>query len=572
MTQISNNFDRFWKELRRRKVIRVIPVYAVAAFVILQVASMIIEPLHLPGWTMPLLIILISAGFILTVILAWAYDITSQGIDKTKPIEKIAEPKVDHVTVGNSALKEKSIIVLPFENISPDPDQEYFSDGLTEEIITDLSHIRDLLVISRSSAMTFKRTKKKIGEIAADVNVRYVLEGSVRKAGNDLRITAQLIDAVTDTHLWAEKYAGVLDNIFDIQEKVSRAVVNGLKIQLNPEEAGKITERPITDLKAYECYLRATSALDSGAEDDVKEAIRNLELALEIIGENVLLYYGMGYAYRLFVNQGIKMDENLSKCKEYANKALKIDSGSTKPLALLGFANIFYNSDWKQVKEASLQLKRVLEKDPNESLALLALALIYIGSGKISEATLLSRSYIEREPLSGWSFALPVYIKWFNGQYESSLNDISRWLKNFPNPGIEAHCAWGLAWSGRYDEAINIIDKSAKAVPDHVHIKLGLMLKYGLQSNIEKMRSEINSEFHDWCYRECWWSYFLAGALALANAKNDALEWLEHAVDLGWVNYPILAEKDPFLTNIRSEAQFKKLMVRVKYEWENFEV
>ena len=104
-------------------------------------------------------------------------------------------------------IKEKSIIVLPFENISPDPDQEYFSDGLTEEIITDLSHIHDLLVISRSSAMTFKGTKKKIGEIAKEVNVRYVLEGSVRKAGNNLRITAQLIDALTDTHLWAEKYS-----------------------------------------------------------------------------------------------------------------------------------------------------------------------------------------------------------------------------------------------------------------------------------------------------------------------------------------------------------------------------
>ena len=115
--------------------------------------------------------------------------------------------------------KEKSIIVLPFENMSPDPDQEYFSDGLTEEIITDLSHIQDLLVISRSSTMTFKGTKSTIKEITDKVNVRYVLEGSVRKAGNNLRITAQLIDGSNDSHIWAEKYTGALDDVFDILQK-----------------------------------------------------------------------------------------------------------------------------------------------------------------------------------------------------------------------------------------------------------------------------------------------------------------------------------------------------------------
>ncbi len=141
---------------------------------------------------------------------------------KGEPMEFEGEPKEVITTVEKSLIQEKSIIVLPFENLSPDPNQEYFSDGLTEEIITDLSHIHDLLVISRSSAMTFKGTKKKIGEIVKDVNVRYALEGSVRKAGNNLRITAQLIDGVNDTHIWADKYSGTMDDIFDIQEKVSQ--------------------------------------------------------------------------------------------------------------------------------------------------------------------------------------------------------------------------------------------------------------------------------------------------------------------------------------------------------------
>ena len=158
-------------------------------------------------------------------------------------------------TAEKSIRQEKSIIVLPFENMSPDPDQEYFSDGLTEEIITDLSHIHDLLVISRSSAMTYKGTNKKISEIAVEVSVRFVLEGSVRRAGNKLRITAQLIDALTDTHLWAEKYNGLLDNIFDIQEKVSHSIAEALKIKLAPEEEKKILSRPIDNFHVYDLHI-----------------------------------------------------------------------------------------------------------------------------------------------------------------------------------------------------------------------------------------------------------------------------------------------------------------------------
>jgi len=139
--------------------------------------------------------------------------------------------------------KEKSIIVLPFENISSDPEQDYFSDGLTEEIITDLSHIHDLLVISRNSAMTFKGSGKTTKEIAEKVNVRYVLEGSVRKSGNNLRIVAQLIDALSDTHLWAEKYSGTLDDVFDIQEKVSRSITDSLKLKLTSKEKAHIQAR-----------------------------------------------------------------------------------------------------------------------------------------------------------------------------------------------------------------------------------------------------------------------------------------------------------------------------------------
>jgi len=141
--------------------------------------------------------------------------------------------------------------------MSPDPDQEYFSDGLTEEIITDLSKIHTLRVISRTSAMRLKGTEKDIKKIGKELNVGYVLEGSVRKAGNNIRITAQLIDATSDSHIWAEKYSGTLEDVFDIQERVSRSIVDALKLKLSPEEDQRIAQRPIDNVHAYECYLKA---------------------------------------------------------------------------------------------------------------------------------------------------------------------------------------------------------------------------------------------------------------------------------------------------------------------------
>ena len=230
---------------------------------------------------------------------------------------------------------KKSIIVLPFENMSPDPDQEFFSDGLTEEIITDLSYINDLRVISRSSAMTYKGTKKKIQEIAREVKVQYVLEGSVRKSGNLLRIAAQLIDAIDDSHLWAEKYNGTLDDIFTIQESVSRSIAEALEMKLSKKEVESICECPIDDAKVYEYYLKAKHEINTFTEEGMNNAIQFLKSGLKIIGENAVLYAGLSYAYWGYFN--IKAQEKyLNKGMEYANKALEINPESSEVTMSMG--------------------------------------------------------------------------------------------------------------------------------------------------------------------------------------------------------------------------------------------
>jgi TolB-like protein/Tfp pilus assembly protein PilF len=524
--------------------------------------NLILQMAGIPGKKLLIGIVafLLGIAWVIFKLSQWAAS-TSDASVKKFDISKLPEIK-----------PEKSIVVLPFKNISPEEGQDYFSDGMTEELITKLSMVRELRVISRTSAFMLKNAQKTAKEIAGQLDVGYVLEGSVRKSGNRLRITAQLIDAMKDAHLWSDTYDGVLEDVFDIQEKVSRAIVDGLKLQLTPAETQKITERPIGDLRAYECYLRATVGINKTTEKAIQEALRDLQLALEIVGENALLYCGMSYAYLWLANIGIAIEKNLAQCEAYANKALAIDPASTKARSLLGLAGIAYRRK-RPPRDAVAQLKQVLRDDPNEPLALLALLWLYTFAGQIPALKAVFERYAEREPLDVWTYAGRVYLSWFDGHYDRALEEVRRALAIFPDsPAWINHMAWGLAWVGQADEAIAYVDQATRMAPNHVHTKLALMLKHGLQADVAGARAELTPEFYEWCHSDPTWSYFVAASFALANMKDDALEWLEHAVDLGWINYPLLAEKDPFLANIRGEPRFKKLMERVKYEWEHFEV
>ena len=165
--------------------------------------------------------------------------------------------------------------------MSSDPEQEFFSDGLTDEIISDSSQLKDLMVISRSSMMTFKGTNKKISEIATDVNSRYILEGSVRKSGSNIRITAQLIDALYDSHLWSEKYSGTVNDVFEIQEKVSRSIVEALMLRLTSEEDKQLSAHPISNSQTYECYIRARQEMWKFSPSSMENAIQLAQKGLD---------------------------------------------------------------------------------------------------------------------------------------------------------------------------------------------------------------------------------------------------------------------------------------------------
>ena len=570
MSQLSNKLSQFWQELKRRRVIHVIIVYATAAVVIIGLVSDVYESLRLPDWTPALTLIILAIGFPLVIIFSWIYNVSRKGIVKTEAIDSIEQKREAHSTSAITTSQEKSIIVLPFENISPDPDQEYFSDGLTEEIITDLSHIHELLVISRSSAMTFKGAKKKIKEIAREVNVKYVLEGSVRRAGNNLRITAQLIDASKDVHLWAEKYNDTLENVFDIQEKVSRSIVDALKLKLSPKEKQDIAERPIENVHAYEYYLRARYEIDTFTEEGLDRAIQYLETGREITGENALLYAGFAYTYFHYYNLG-KPKEYLDQGLHYATKALELNPESSEGHFITG-ALYFFTGNPGDLRKLGFHFRRALAINPNNCEALFHLEVVYNFMGKTSAVAPLVERHLNIDPFSFYGYLSKALMHLFEGEIDLAL-EVSDRLNQLSQgvPPVQFMYAVVLAYNRHLDDAYAVFDHNHKTHPENVFSQLGIFFKYALQGEKTKALQSINSLILDWSKRDFTNPWTLVIGLSLIDEKEEALNWFEEWVNLGCVNYPLFS-KDPFLENIRGEIRFKKLMKRVKYEWENFEV
>ena len=568
---MPNKLSQFWQELRRRKVIKVLFMYAGAAIVLIGLASDVAGPLNLPDWAPRLIIILVIIGFPIAVIFAWIFDITAKGIKKTEPLESSSGENEASSITDKTGKRENSIIVLPFENMSSDPEQEYFSDGLTEEIITDLSYIHDLMVISRSSAMTFKGTKKKTREIANEVNVKYVLEGSVRKSGNNLRITGQLIDAASDTHIWAKKYSGTLEDIFDIQEKVSSSIANELKIKISSEEKKKIQERPIDNVFAYDCYKRAYPEINSMSKERLDYGLNLLQKGLGITGENALIYSGIAITYIQYVNIGFKPEENLDKAKVFLQKALDLDPELPEAHFALGIIEILDKDGhlfraidhWNQAHQAR----------PEDPEIMIYLSWGYAIAGQDAASKVLVDRCVRVDPLNPLSDAVRGWHHFFGGRFEIAIDYLfAAYELNPESPMHQFFKAIILVYNDRSDDAYDFICEFVEESSKNMFSQVTIFLKYSIKRDKDKLTSSLTPEFVKQIQRDLQHPYHIATFYSYIEEKEESLKWLENAVNRGFINYPLLSEQDKLLNNIRGEERFKKLMKRVKHEWENFEV
>tara|TARA_Y100001970_G_scaffold292294_1_gene432968 strand:+ start:5225 stop:7168 length:1944 start_codon:yes stop_codon:yes gene_type:complete len=346
----------FFEELKRRKVFRVAVTYAVVAWILMQIGEVTFPALNIPEWVMSTLVVVLLAGFPIAVIFAWIFDKTPQGYIKTDApdTENIGGMKVQVDdrpfylqkrniflalgvlagiligTYGGSALSindedDKSIAVLPFDNFSKDKNDEYLSDGITEDITMNLAKVKELTVISRTSVMKYKGSIKNAKEIAEELSVKYILEGSIRKIGERVRIVGQLIDAVNDKHIWSDSYDREMADIFDIQADVSKEIANAMEAELTENTLSQLEAIPTNNMDAYILYQRARSYYGMYTRDGNETSINLLNEALAIDKNYALAYAGLADCYGQRVIRFEYGEEWIDSALYVADLALKIN-------------------------------------------------------------------------------------------------------------------------------------------------------------------------------------------------------------------------------------------------------
>src|SRR5437016_4926334 len=315
------NLRNFFAELRRRKVYKVAVAYAVVGWVIAQIATQIFPFLEIPNWIVRLVIILIAIGFPIALVIAWAFEITPQGIERTEGADTmpVAPGQREHAwmyvaivgavlsiglfflgrygfrnaTSSSSELPAKSIAVLPFDNLSRDPDNAYFAEGVQDEILTRLAKIADLKVISRTSTQRFKSAPSDLREIAKQLGVMNILEGSVQKASDQVRVNVQLINAITDAHLWADTYDRKLIDIFSVESEIAKTIAETLQAKLTGSEKSSIAKTPTVNPEAYERYLKGRFFWNKRTGPDLRKAIDYFNQAIAKDPNYALAYAGL---------------------------------------------------------------------------------------------------------------------------------------------------------------------------------------------------------------------------------------------------------------------------------------
>jgi len=337
----------FWNEIKRRKVVRVVIAYLVVGWLLIQIADVTLEPLHLPDWADTLVIWLIALGFPIAIVLAWVLDVTPEGIKVTDD-----EPE-------SAAVDDASIAVMPFVNMSGDADNEYFSDGMSEELLNLLARLKDLRVCSRTSSFALKGSSFDMTSVAAKLGVRYVLEGSVRRSGNRVRITAQLIDASNDAHLWSDTYDRELEDIFAVQDEIAGHIFTELKLTLTADEEAAI-QSTTDSVDAFDHYLRGREQYHRTDAGHLDRAKQEFEKAIEIDPDYALAWAGLTYVFVDTYWYADKEPTYIDKAHDASKKAVALAPHLAESHAARGLA---YRVA-EQFDDAEAEFEKAIELNP----------------------------------------------------------------------------------------------------------------------------------------------------------------------------------------------------------------
>jgi TolB-like protein/Flp pilus assembly protein TadD len=477
----------FFEELKRRKVYRVAVAYIVAGGFIIQIASAVFPAWELPSWTFRLVVVLLLIGFPISLILAWAYDVTPQGIRATPTpsapgahrrrnlIMLIATGVIVSAAAGffvlprASARKiDKSIAVLPFENLSEDKENAFFADGIQDDILTNLSKVGDLKVISRTSVMSYRTKPTAMREIGKALGVSTILEGSVRRSGNRVRVNVQLIDANTDEHLWAEDYDRDLTDVFAIQTDLAQKITSALQAKLSPSEKALISAKPTENAEAYLLAMQAQELFyrPDKFRDQMLKAEQLLEQATKLDPQFAAAFAGLGMVENWIHHSFDPTPARRDKAKVAVDTAIRLNPNLPEAHLSLGFFYYYCDRDDQHYQRALDEFAIAQRSFPNNAEVYLAIGAIERRQGKWAQSTANMEKAATLDPKNAWVLQNLALNYEATRNFEAAEKTFDRALEIAPQSfsvrGLKAKLA--VEWKGDF----SVSEKMIARVPPGV--------------------------------------------------------------------------------------------------------
>jgi TolB-like protein/Tfp pilus assembly protein PilF len=574
-------FRIFLKKLRKRKILETLGAFIGGGWLLYEIVHwVLVEHYHLSARLIDITIVSLLGGLICTIIWRW---FSGRERPRKFKLELVLIPSVLFIAIlldinlilhlkGPEAETfpvsrwKNSIAVLPFVDMSPQKDQEYFCDGMTEELINRLSNIKELKVPARTSVFTFKGKAEDIREIGRKLDVEKVLEGSIRKEGSQLRITVQLINVSDSFHLWSETFDRELTKVFAIQDEIALTIADKLKLTLLSGEKARLVKRPTENLEAYNLYLLGRYFYYKITEEDLNKAIRYFEQAIAKDPNYAPAYVGLADCYSVLYAIGyLAPKESYPKAKEAVIKALELDEELGEAHASLGYLKMVF--DW-DLAGAEREFKRALTLSPGSVDVYILYSIYLTMTGRFDEAIAGFKRAVELDPATPETY---TYLGGFGyhiaGRFDEAIAQLKKALDMDPNSFYaQLFLASTYALKGMSGEAIAQADKVISAWPTLEDAELFSFLGwvYAVSGRQEKAR-DILKRMLDLRARRYVDAYLIGEVYAGLGEKEKAFEWLMRAYE-EHAGQMFCIKVDPWIKNLCSDPRYKELLKKVGFE------
>ena len=573
----------FFGELKRRNVYKVAITYAVVAWLLIQAASILLPTFEAPTWVMKAFVVLLALGFVMSVMISWAFEATPEGLKRTADIpdhpalptwtrRKYATfivvvaavaaglfayqffrtrstPVPQQSEAATGLIPQKSIAVLPLLNESGDPRDEYFSDGLSEELIAALGQIKELKVIGRSSSFRFKDRKEESKTIGEKLGVSTLLEGTVRKQGERVRIVAELVNAADGIELWARTFDRELKDIFAVQEEIARAVAESLRVTLLGSQ-NKSTQMATNSVEAHNAYLQGHFHSQRRNAEDYRKAITYFDRAIELDPNYALAYAERSETWTIIGDLTGERPTAYSKARSDAEKAVAIAPALAEAHAALGWVRAF--AEWK-FAEGLNELQRAKELSPANPTANDLLARVIVYGGRIENAERQARQAVELDPLSAATQFSLGRVLFYAGKLDEA-DAAGRKMAELQPSASSSH-RWQVLVAVQRGDGETAL-REAQLEPDERFRRFLLALAYYVRGDHTASDAALaDLTAHD----RYGLAYQIAEVYAVRHEADKAFEWLQIAFDNHDGGIPSLLV-DPLLRGLRDDPRYKNLL------------